>query len=114
MSTAVVTETKVPNYINGDWKESKSTHWQDVVNPATGETIAKVPLSDAAEVNAAVEAAAGMPVPSADELKDLVRQALPVYNVPVAFAVVDELPRNPALKVSLPAVAALYDARAKR
>ena len=63
---------------------------------------------------AAVEAAAGMPVPSADELKDLVRQALPVYNVPVAFAVVDELPRNPALKVSLPAVAALYDARAKR
>jgi len=58
MSTAVVTETKVPNYINGDWKESKSTHWQDVVNPATGETIAKVPLSDAAEVNAAVEAAA--------------------------------------------------------
>ena len=47
-----------------------------------------------------------------DELKDLVRQSLPVYNVPVAFAVVDELPRNPALKVSLPAVAALYDARA--
>src|SRR5437588_3600020 len=58
MSTAVVTETKVPNYINGDWKESKSRRWQDVVNPATGETIAKVPLSDAAEVNAAVEAAA--------------------------------------------------------
>ncbi len=30
------------------------------------------------------------------------------------FAVVDELPRNPALKVSLPAVAALYDARANK
>ena len=58
MSTAVVTETKVPNYINGDWKQSKSTQWQDVINPATGETIAKVPLSDAAEVNAVVEAAA--------------------------------------------------------
>ena len=58
MSTAVVTETKVPNYINGNWKESKSTHWQDVVNPATGEVIAKVPLSDAAEVNATIEAAA--------------------------------------------------------
>jgi len=28
--------------------------------------------------------------------------------VPVAFTVVDELPRNPALKVSLPAVAALF------
>ena len=47
---------------------------------------------------AAIEPTAGMPVPSADELKDLVRQALPVYNVPVDFTVVDELPRNPALK----------------
>src|SRR6478752_8675744 len=60
---------------------------------------------------AAIEATPGMPAPSNDELKDLVRQSLPVYNVPVAFAVVDELPRNPALKVSLPEVAALYDAR---
>ena len=61
---------------------------------------------------AAVEVTPGLPVPSDDELKDLVRQALPVYNVPVAFAFVDDLPRNPALKVSLPEVAALYDARA--
>ena len=60
---------------------------------------------------AAVEATPGMPEPSEDELKDLVRQSLPVYNVPIGFAVVDELPRNPALKVSLPAVAALYEAR---
>jgi len=63
---------------------------------------------------AAIEAVPGMPVPSAEELKGLVRQALPVYNVPVDFAVVDELPRNPALKVSLPAVAALYAARPNR
>lgn len=62
---------------------------------------------------AAIEVTPGTPVPSDDELKHLVRQSLPVYNMPVAFAVVDELPRNPALKVSLPAVAALYDARAK-
>ena len=61
---------------------------------------------------AAIEITPGQPVPSEDHLKDFVRRALPVYNVPVAFAVVDELPRNPALKVSLPAVAALYDARA--
>lgn len=60
---------------------------------------------------AAIEAVPGEPTPSEDELRDLVRQSLPVYNVPVAFAVVDELPRNPALKVSLPAVAALYGAR---
>ena len=63
---------------------------------------------------AAIEPTAGMPVPSADELKDLVRQALPVYNVPVDFTVVDELPRNPALKVSLPAVVALYAPRVNR
>jgi long-chain acyl-CoA synthetase len=60
---------------------------------------------------AAIEVNQAMPVPSDDELKDLVRQSLPVYNVPVALAVVDELPRNPALKVSLPEVAALYEAR---
>jgi acyl-CoA synthetase (AMP-forming)/AMP-acid ligase II len=60
---------------------------------------------------AAIEVAAGMPAPSEEELKELVRRALPVYNVPVAVTVVDALPRNPALKVSLPAVAALYDAR---
>jgi acyl-CoA synthetase (AMP-forming)/AMP-acid ligase II len=60
---------------------------------------------------AAIEVAAGEPVPSDDELKDLIRQRLPVYNVPVALVVVDALPRNPALKVSIPAVAALYVAR---
>lgn len=57
---------------------------------------------------AAIEVAPGHVAPSDTDLKELVRQTLPVYNTPVAFAVVDELPRNPALKVSLPAVAALY------
>lgn len=57
---------------------------------------------------AAIEMVPGADVPTDDELKELIRQELPVYNVPVAFAAVDELPRNPALKVSLPAVAALY------
>ncbi|RAV08623.1 long-chain fatty acid--CoA ligase [Mycolicibacterium sp. GF69] len=57
---------------------------------------------------AAIEVPPGLPAPSDDELADLVRRSLPVYNIPVAFAIVDELPRNPALKVSLPAVAALY------
>ena len=60
---------------------------------------------------AAIEISPGVAAPSDDDLKDLVRQALPVYNVPVAFAVVDELPRNAALKVSMPAVAALYEPR---
>lgn len=58
---------------------------------------------------AAIEVSPGLPVPSDNELAELVRRSLPVYNVPVAFAVVEELPRNPALKVSLPAVAALFE-----
>ena len=57
MSTAVITETKVPNFINGQWVESSAREWTDVVNPATGETIAKTPLSDAAEVARAIDAA---------------------------------------------------------
>ena len=49
---------------------------------------------------AAVEVVPGAQ-PSEEELKDLVRQKLPVYNVPVAVLAVGELPRTPALKVSL-------------
>jgi len=50
--------TKVPNYIDGQWVESNATEWMDVTNPATGETIAKVPLSGVREVTRAIEAAA--------------------------------------------------------
>ncbi|MGE2836947.1 class I adenylate-forming enzyme family protein [Mycobacterium sp. SMC-4] len=57
---------------------------------------------------AAVEVPSEVHAPSAEELEAFVRQHLPAYNVPVGFVVVEELPRNPALKVSLPAVAALY------
>jgi long-chain acyl-CoA synthetase len=60
---------------------------------------------------AAIELIPGARPPNDDELAELVRRELPVYNVPVAFTVVDDLPRNPALKVSLPAVAALYPPR---
>jgi malonate-semialdehyde dehydrogenase (acetylating)/methylmalonate-semialdehyde dehydrogenase len=58
MSTAVVAATKVPHFINGQWVDSTSTEWQDVVNPATAEVLARVPLASAAEVAMAVEAAA--------------------------------------------------------
>ncbi|BBY19538.1 hypothetical protein MLIT_51300 [Mycolicibacterium litorale] len=59
---------------------------------------------------AAVEPARGQPVPESDELREWVRAALPVHHVPVAVAVVDDLPRTPSLKVRLPDVAALYEA----
>ena len=65
---------------------------------------------------AAFEPEPGMPVPSETELQELVRKSLPRHHVPVAVVAVEELPRNPALKVSLREVAALYDdsRRAKR
>jgi len=50
--------TRLTNYINGQWTGSRSSEWRDVINPATGEVLARVPLADASEVNAAVEAAA--------------------------------------------------------
>ena len=49
---------KLTHYINGRWSDARSTDWRDVVNPATGEVLASVPLAGAEDVNAAVEAAA--------------------------------------------------------
>jgi len=58
MCATAVSDIRIPHFIAGQWTASKSTNWQDVVNPATAATLAKVPLAEAAEVNAAVEAAA--------------------------------------------------------
>jgi len=58
MSTAIITEAKVPHYIDGQWVESNAGEWSEIVNPATGETLGKVPLSDAGEVTKAIDAAA--------------------------------------------------------
>ena len=58
MSVAAPPTTKLTNFINGRWTESRASEWRDVVNPATGEILAYVPLAETAEVNAAVEAAA--------------------------------------------------------
>ncbi len=46
----------IKNYINGEWVESKGES-KDVVNPANGQTIARVPISTNDEIEAAVEAA---------------------------------------------------------
>jgi len=46
---------KLKNYINGEWVESKG-ETKDVVNPATGRIIAKVPISTSDDIKAAVQA----------------------------------------------------------
>jgi malonate-semialdehyde dehydrogenase (acetylating)/methylmalonate-semialdehyde dehydrogenase len=48
---------KVPLYINGEFFESSSQEWSDVVNPATQEVLAKVPHASDKEMNMAFEAA---------------------------------------------------------
>ncbi|MDR6956943.1 malonate-semialdehyde dehydrogenase (acetylating)/methylmalonate-semialdehyde dehydrogenase [Pseudomonas brassicacearum] len=43
--------------IDGEWVESQSSEWQDIVNPATQQVLAKVPFATASEVDAAIAAA---------------------------------------------------------
>jgi malonate-semialdehyde dehydrogenase (acetylating)/methylmalonate-semialdehyde dehydrogenase len=45
----------IRNYVNGEWIASKSTKTLDIVNPATAETIARVPMSTKAEVDEAIQ-----------------------------------------------------------
>ena len=47
----------LPNYIDGRWVPAQTANNLDVTNPATGEVLARVPLSGAADVEAAVAAA---------------------------------------------------------
>ncbi|MGD9143723.1 MAG: aldehyde dehydrogenase family protein, partial [Dehalococcoidia bacterium] len=49
---------KIQNYIDGEWVDSRSTKISDVLNPATGDVVARTPDSTPEEVDAAVRAAA--------------------------------------------------------
>lgn len=52
------TNGHLSNYINGGWSHPSSVaEVRDVLNPATGETVARVPLSPQAEVTRAIETA---------------------------------------------------------
>ncbi|WP_458376778.1 CoA-acylating methylmalonate-semialdehyde dehydrogenase [Pseudomonas pergaminensis] len=44
--------------INGNFTESKSSEWRDIVNPATQEIVGRVPFATPQEVAAAIDAAA--------------------------------------------------------
>ena len=49
---------KLRNYINGQWSDVPDAQILNVMNPATGEVLAHVPLSPASEVDRAAKAAA--------------------------------------------------------
>jgi malonate-semialdehyde dehydrogenase (acetylating)/methylmalonate-semialdehyde dehydrogenase len=58
MATRAIESTRVlENYVGGRWTPAESGERLDVTNPATGEAIAQVPLSSAADLDAAVAAA---------------------------------------------------------
>jgi acyl-CoA synthetase (AMP-forming)/AMP-acid ligase II len=57
---------------------------------------------------AAYVLASGADEPSPAELAGFLRERLTPYQVPVKFLRVDELPRTPSLKVSMPAVRELF------
>src|SRR5215218_750398 len=55
--TASAPTSTLRNYIGGKWVEAESQVRLDVPNPATEELLGQVPLSGAADVNAAARAA---------------------------------------------------------
>ena len=58
MADGVTAVRTVGNYIGGKWREAEAPlAIDDVINPADGEVIARVPMSSAADLDAAVEAA---------------------------------------------------------
>src|SRR5438477_7954022 len=66
---------ELQNYVGGGFvAPSKSRSFLDVYNPSSGDVISKVPLSEAAEVDAAVQAArAAFPAWSATPIKERVQ-----------------------------------------
>ena len=48
---------RLQNFIEGDWRTSSASETLNVINPASTAVLAEVPLSPAADVNAAVEVA---------------------------------------------------------
>ncbi len=58
MATEEITNVRLlANYVGGEWTPASASEELPVVNPATGETLARVPLSSAADLDAAVTAA---------------------------------------------------------
>jgi malonate-semialdehyde dehydrogenase (acetylating)/methylmalonate-semialdehyde dehydrogenase len=54
----MIQDEQLLNYIDGQWRKSTAGEFLDVHNPATGETLVRVPLTPRAEVDTAAQAAA--------------------------------------------------------
>jgi malonate-semialdehyde dehydrogenase (acetylating)/methylmalonate-semialdehyde dehydrogenase len=86
MATQEMTDVRLlENYVWGRWTAATSAETLEVTNPASGETLARVPLSSAADLDAAVRAA---------------REALPAWR---AVSVIERGRRMFALRAGLDA-----------
>src|SRR5579883_361037 len=56
-SAGDATVRRLQNYVNGEWVDSVTEEWGYVTNPATGQRLAQVPYSTAADVDSAARAA---------------------------------------------------------
>jgi len=74
------------NFTGGEWREPSATEWIEDPNPATGDTIARVPLSSKDDVDAAVQEAVSA--------WDAWRNLLPVRRVRPLFALRDLMERQ--------------------
>ena len=54
----MATNGRLLNYIDGEWRQSAAADYLEVINPATNDVLGQVPLSPAAEVDEAAQAAA--------------------------------------------------------
>src|SRR3989304_802258 len=54
---SVTAPREYQHFINGSWRKSESNKALDVLNPATGEILTRVPAGDSRDVDAAVAAA---------------------------------------------------------
>ena len=53
----MIQDRQLLNYVGGEWRRSRTSEFLDVRNPATAETIVRVPLTPPGEVDEAVLAA---------------------------------------------------------
>src|ERR1700676_2270275 len=54
---AMIQDGQLLNYVGGTWQRSHASEFLDVRNPATSETMVRVPLTPTGEVDKAVQAA---------------------------------------------------------
>lgn len=70
------------NYVNGEWIKPEVSGYFDVVNPATGETVARTPLCGQAEIDAAAKAASeAFPAWRRTPVQDRVQYLFKLRNV---------------------------------